>query len=292
MRRKGIRSLLPARLRSVIGVSAMRGRAILVAATNFGERRRLNVGGGPWFAHTGWRNLEDVPSLVNRSPFRLSPVTPWPFEDRSFDTIYTSHVLEHLDDDTVDALLTQSRRVLADSGRLVICIPDFDHAGRAWRAGDSSFFSDRYWKYCHVSHTWPARNVPDTLDSRAIFLHCGFWNSPYGHPFQRHFRRSHDAYHGPPAVPGDVIERLRQTDSPHAVSQFLRNWVAERETDFQFNHQNAWSRDELRAMLAAKGFRVVSTDSAAVIRACGDIPGIRARAEQSTFCLAEVQPIR
>ncbi len=278
---------IPPPIRTFGGQTLERTRAISVAVSNVWRRRRcLNVGGGPWFAHPGWDNLEEVRSLINRRPYRLSPSGVWPFPDDSLDTVYTSHVLEHLDDNTVGGVLTQAFRVLRPGGRLIICIPDFDRARECWASRNPSFFTDRHWSYGQVAHTWKNRGITDSLDYRAAFLFCGFWTAEYGHPFKRDFHHHPRAYHGPPPVAEDILAGLPGSRPPSQVSRFLRDWVLANETGIQFNHQNAWSRAELVALLAGNGFQTVSCETRQVVTACADVPRISRRAGQSTFCLA------
>ena len=50
----------------------------------------------------------------------------FPFEDASKDFVYSSHCIEHLNDDTVSRLLKESHRILTSSGSILIKIPDYD----------------------------------------------------------------------------------------------------------------------------------------------------------------------
>lgn len=285
--RSGLRKLLPAPVRAHLGQAAERILAIGVTAMGAGsDRRKVNIGGGPWFAHVGWHNLEEVPSLVNRRPWRLDPATVWPFGSATLDVAYASHVFEHLDSDTVAGILREAYRTLTRGGQLVICIPDFDRALGCWMNRAPSFFVDEYWDYSQVSHTWRSRHVPDTLDHRAAFLFCGFWNAHYGHPFRRQSFQSDRAYYGPPPLPAAVLKAVPDGRTPNEISALLRAWVTQHEGGVQFSHQNAWSRAELGLLLERAGFLVQSVDTAAVVERCNDFPRIRERVNRSTFCLA------
>jgi predicted SAM-dependent methyltransferase len=46
-----------------------------------------------------------------------------PFRDRSFDTIFATEVLEHLDNDTLDKCIIEINRVLKKEGHLIITVP-------------------------------------------------------------------------------------------------------------------------------------------------------------------------
>jgi ubiquinone/menaquinone biosynthesis C-methylase UbiE len=59
--------------------------------------------------------------------FRLTPVDgPLPFEDRVFDLVWASEVIEHIADTA--AWLSEVRRVLAPGGRLLITTPNHPRA--------------------------------------------------------------------------------------------------------------------------------------------------------------------
>jgi predicted SAM-dependent methyltransferase len=49
---------------------------------------------------------------------------PLPFPDLSVDSIYSSHLLEHLQHDESIALLKECHRILKAGGTLSVCVPD------------------------------------------------------------------------------------------------------------------------------------------------------------------------
>ena len=65
----------------------------------------LNIGGGPSFLYPLWANLDSAPGPLNPRPFELGTGRPFPFAAKSFDLIYSSHALEHLDTPTVQYIL-------------------------------------------------------------------------------------------------------------------------------------------------------------------------------------------
>jgi SAM-dependent methyltransferase len=247
--------------------------------------RSVNLGGGSEFVEPGWRNLEGSAGPANPTPFLFSPACRFPLRNGSVTTVYSSHCFEHLDDATVARVLAEARRVIRQAGRLVIKLPDFDRALAAWRAGEPSFFDEDRWGLRRLKALWPVKGVADTLDARASMIFCGFWNDEYGEHFGA--RTSRDgAYHGPAAMPAEQLAAVRDLATPHDVAAALRAWVVAHEPSFHFNHQNAWSRQELRALLGAHGFECVTFDSRAVVEAAADIPSIEAARDESLYCLA------
>lgn len=132
-------------------------------------RAMLNLGCG-WKMHPAWNNLDFSPyaRLARRpaltrllrkvgivSPLRaerLARVDPqilcWdlrrgiPFADGTFDVVYHSHFLEHLDRNVASIVLTECRRALKPGGILRVVVPDWEKlthwyldALRDWDAG-------------------------------------------------------------------------------------------------------------------------------------------------------------
>jgi ubiquinone/menaquinone biosynthesis C-methylase UbiE len=58
--------------------------------------------------------------LRHRIALRVAPATRLPFEDAAFDVVLTSHVLKHLDDDTLLASFREVARVLRPGGRFLL----------------------------------------------------------------------------------------------------------------------------------------------------------------------------
>lgn len=244
----------------------------------------VNFGGGPAFSALGWLNLDAA--NADGTAFQFSPHCRAPLLDASVHTVYSSHTIEHLDTPTVERVLSEARRILRPGCRLVIKIPDFDRTLECWRKREESFFRDELWNFNAVSPTWPSRGIADTLDRRASMIFCGFWNREYGDHFSGNIHSHPAAYHGPAVVGEDELQELIRSHAPGQISAYLRESVLRSETDFSFNHQNAWSREELAALLDRAGFEIATTDKAVVVLCCSDIPGIREMYEQSCYAVA------
>ena len=82
---------------------------------------RLNLGSGPDIM-PGYINL-DVLALPGVDVVHDLNQFPYPFPDGHFDEVFTSHVLEHVDD--LLKVMAELRRILKPEGRLVIRVPHF-----------------------------------------------------------------------------------------------------------------------------------------------------------------------
>lgn len=111
----------------------------------------LNVGCGRRF-HASWTNidLESVDPQVREYDITAG----LPFEDNSFDAVYHSHVLEHLDPRDGEALLDECFRVLRPNGVLRIVVPNLEriatlylkYHGQAWVGEQGAAVNYRWMK--------------------------------------------------------------------------------------------------------------------------------------------------
>lgn len=247
----------------------------------------LNIGGGPYFKSPNWINLEEVPSHINPTPFKLTPACSFPIEDEEIEVIYTSHAMEHLNLPTVYRVLSECNRVIDKSGYLIIKIPDFDKALESWKKRNISFFSTG-WNIESVTPLWSEHKVCDCIDHRAAMIFCSFYNHSYGNPFQANTTKNEKAYFGPPRISARELQRIIQNKSPSEIAQTLRNLIIENTSEnFEFCHQSAWSRDELIDLLEKFDFEVISFSANQIISDFSFVPGIDLMKPLSTYCLAK-----
>ena len=104
------------------------------------NNRFLNLGGGKWY-YPKWENVDFYQSGVfvdYKIDFREKKSLP--FSDNCVNAIFTSHVLEHLDDESLIFLLKECYRILKPKGILRISVPDMDKAMEACKNNNYSFF--------------------------------------------------------------------------------------------------------------------------------------------------------
>ncbi len=90
---------------------------------------KLNFGCGKRFA-PGWVNIDfhSADPLVKR----VNLLQGFPFADRSFDVVYSSHVLEHFTPQQAQFLLQEAYRVLKPQGIIRIVVPDLEDLCREY----------------------------------------------------------------------------------------------------------------------------------------------------------------
>lgn len=89
--------------------------------------KKLHLGCGKNYI-PGWTNL-DLFSSVKADVY--ADISALPFDRGSFDLIYASHVLEHVQRHTVVATLSHWRDLLKDGGVLRLAVPNFEKVA-AW----------------------------------------------------------------------------------------------------------------------------------------------------------------
>lgn len=83
--------------------------------------KKLNLGCGPE-VRKGYVNMDRL-SLRGVDVVHDLDVFPYPFKDNSFDEVYASHVLEHVDD--LIKVMSEIRRISKPGARIVIKGPHF-----------------------------------------------------------------------------------------------------------------------------------------------------------------------
>jgi SAM-dependent methyltransferase len=91
--------------------------------------RKLHLGCGPRL-FPGWLNA-DLPSMrrlltFDRSRIAINASRPLPFENGTFDRVYSEHMHEHLAYQDGLSLLKEVRRVLRPGGRVRLALPDLE----------------------------------------------------------------------------------------------------------------------------------------------------------------------
>jgi len=112
----------------------------------------LNIGAGSW-GHEGWINL-DYPTEWYSKAQSAHKFIPYdirndklPFDNNSVDAIYTSHVIEHIEDEHIQTLFNECFRVLKKGGVFRITCPDAEFLYNiAKHTSYSSFWMDEHYQ--------------------------------------------------------------------------------------------------------------------------------------------------
>jgi ubiquinone/menaquinone biosynthesis C-methylase UbiE len=102
---------------------------------------KLNLGGGPNWSEEGWENLDIA------TGHELTKKLLKNYDNNSVDIIYTSHCLEHLPWQSVDAVLKDCYRALKPAGLIRIVLPDIDILWEIIRNQDRALLEKNNPKY-------------------------------------------------------------------------------------------------------------------------------------------------
>lgn len=246
---------------------------------------RLNVGSGRrrW---AGWICLDEIEDRgVTSVTFNGSE--RFPVDSCSISLAYSSHFLEHVPDEVVSNVLSEIWRCLSPGGVAIIKIPDFDLFVQAYLETNNVIFENIGVE--SVLGTWSNHGLVDSIDSRFSMMFCGYMNSEYGSHFTENPNSENSkAFHGPPRIkPSDLHALVAEyADSPHRISSELRRIAVEEGEIFRWNHQNAWSKDELEALLVEHAFEVEFDSRPDLWELRKSIPDIKAMADWSLYVQA------
>ena len=120
-------------------------------------------------------------------------------------------------------------------------------------------------------------------------MFCGYWNKAYGDHFSKNYSlNNRDACHGPARVSLEELHDIFLSTSLKEIVTRLKEFAI-LDPDFKaFNHQNVWSRDELKPLVEAHGFRLISTDTDEIcMQLHKNIPDLLLEREWSAYYLCE-----
>ena len=99
---------------------------------------KLNLGPGTNWKRPGWTTMDCYKKCDVNVDFRKKE--PFPFEDNTISIIFTSHMLEHMDNEAGINIVNESYRVLKPGGILRIVVPDLAKALLAYEVKDIKWF--------------------------------------------------------------------------------------------------------------------------------------------------------
>jgi hypothetical protein len=154
---------------------------------------------------------------------------------------------------------------LCVGGLFLLKIPDFDWFVNEYRKGNQESMVDKGVE--SVTYTWGRKGLVDSFQNRVSMMFCGYWNSHYGDHFSGNLNRNNEAaYHVPAVMNEAFIDQIFREYSPNKIARIMSK-VALSDPDFyRFNHQNAWSQEEINDMFTEFGFSLISTDREKIMK--------------------------
>lgn len=150
--------------------------------------RLLNFGCGSVF-HREWVNLDAMPAADGVIAHDVR--RPFPYPDGSFDGVYGSHVLEHLEPSAGARLLRDCRRILRPGGIIRVVVPDLEAIVRLYMSylegaltGDTQAEQRYDWMmlelYDQAVRTWSGGQMAQCLQNTRDEAHAKFVESRIG----------------------------------------------------------------------------------------------------------------
>lgn len=103
------------------------------------EKVKLNVGASPIWAKEGWNTLDHKVREESETSI-LGDASDIPLKDCSCETIFNSHMFEHIPHVKLENILIEFNRVLEKDGILRILTPDLKKIAKAYVETDEEFF--------------------------------------------------------------------------------------------------------------------------------------------------------
>ncbi len=101
---------------------------------------KLNVGASPIWDRLGWHIVDHKPSRGSQAVSMVSDASNIPLPDESCETVFCSHVVEHIPNVQIKQTLREFNRVLEVGGILRLLTPDLFKIASAYAAKDEEFF--------------------------------------------------------------------------------------------------------------------------------------------------------
>lgn len=221
------------------------------------ERRFYNIGAGS-FRHPCWTNIDNGSEWYDNLfgvdaagiDYDLLSRERIPVQDNTAELVYTSHTIEHLDDESVQHIFNESRRILKPGGTLRITCPDIDLEYAAWRNDDREFF---FW-YNDASNN-------ENLETK--MLAKPFRDASITQLFLEEFATHTSELVLDGAEPRISDDEFRSifNDMPYeeALEHCVSRCPVELQRKYPFRHMNWFNEGKLSRMLRDAGFTDVRT---------------------------------
>lgn len=102
---------------------------------------KLNVGASPIWAKDGWHTLDHKVREGGESSL-VGDAANIPLPDGSAQTLFNSHMIEHIPHSKLEGILLEFNRVLETGGILRILTPDLKKVAKAYVEEDEKFFKE------------------------------------------------------------------------------------------------------------------------------------------------------
>ncbi len=219
------------------------------------NKRFYNIGAGG-FSHPYWTNVDYDSEwyAANRSKTTggiqhdLFSLEPLPIETSTAEVVYSSHTVEHVNDEAAQNMFNEAHRILKPNGVFRLTTPNIDLEYRAYRHNDRDYF---YWIGGYsVAKNWEKVKYNKPLNEAST-----------GQIFLVHFAASVSILHSDGAKERIHDEELRkifdEMDYEDALNYCTSRCPIEIQRKYPGLHLNWWNWNKACRMLKAAGFNEI-----------------------------------
>jgi len=216
------------------------------------NKRFYNIGAGG-FSHPCWTNVDYDSEWYasNRSKTRkgihydLFTLEPLPIDTNSAEVVYSSHTVEHINDEAAQNMFNESFRILKPNGYIRITTPNIDLDYRAHKENDKHYF---YWIDTYsIPKEWKRVKYNKPLSEASI-----------EQIFLAHFATSVSTLHIDGAkerIDDNELNRIfNEMDYEEALNYCCSKCPVEIQRKYPGNHMNWWNKKKMFSMLEKAGF--------------------------------------
>jgi SAM-dependent methyltransferase len=222
-------------------------------AESLAARSFYNIGAGS-FRHKFWTNVDFSSDwyagqqadskFINHDLFSLKPL---PIPSANAEAVYTSHTVEHVNDEACAVLFREAHRILKPGGVFRMTTPNIALDLAAYRRGDRHYF---YWidfyshpKVCETAKIRPFNS--GSLQQIVLFA------------FATHLSELALATNLPKVSDAEFDAAFRAMSDEDALNMFSHRCTIEAQRQAPGYHINWWTEEKATRMLREAGFERV-----------------------------------
>jgi predicted SAM-dependent methyltransferase len=215
------------------------------------EKKFYNIGAGSFY-HPYWTNIDFSSEWYSKAQkntafinYNLFSLEKLPLPDNSAELIYSSHLIEHIDDEAAQNMFKEAFRILKSGGVFRLVTPNIDLEYRAYRENDRDFF---YW----------IEQYSDPKNFKRIKLKIPMNEASTAQVFLFHF-----ASHVSEIIDDKTLEKITDEELEKLFSTLsyegvLNHCVSKCKLELQIKnpgyHMNWWNEKKAFKMLKQAGF--------------------------------------
>lgn len=217
------------------------------------NRRFYNIGAGAFY-HPYWTNIDYFSDWysgyqkytekgIQHDLFSLKPI---PVDTATAEIVYSSHTVEHINDEAAFYMFKEAYRMLKEGGIFRLTMPNIDLEYRAYCNEDVHYF---YW----------IDNFSDPQTIEKIKINIPMNQASISQIFLYHFASSISTIHADGASERIDDEKLKTIFKEMPYTQALdycsKQCPIEIQKRHPGNHMNWWNKDKTIRMLKKAGFK-------------------------------------